>query len=49
MTEEQNARLADLFRRMEAKGWPTLEDDHKACMERAREFLDEAERIVPNE
>ncbi len=44
---EQDKALADLYRRMNAKGWPRYDENAELCMERAREFLDGAERIKP--
>ncbi len=45
---EQSEALDQLFRRMDAKGWPTSKQNHELCMERAREFLDAVKAIYPN-
>ncbi len=44
---EQDKALADLYRRMDAKGWPRYDENAELCMERAREFLDCAALIYP--
>ena len=48
MTDIQSKELAELTERLRAKGWPDYSTDPELCMERAREFLDEARRIVPD-
>ena len=48
MTDIQSQELAALLERLHAKGWPDYSTDPELCMERAREFLDEARRIVPD-
>ncbi len=44
---EQSDALSALFERMRSKGWPPYSEDPELCMERAREFIDCAERIYP--
>ncbi len=44
---QQEEDLAALFERMRSKGWPRHDEDPDLCMERAREFLDAADRIYP--
>ena len=48
MTGSQSQELAALLERLHAKGWPDYATDPELCMERAREFLDEARRLVPD-
>jgi len=46
---QKSDALAALFRRMDKLGWPKYEDDPELCMARAREFLDGAKAIYPND
>jgi len=45
MTDQQDHELAALYARLHAKYWPESATNHELCMERAREFLDGAEKI----
>ena len=47
MTDQQDHELEALYARLHAKYWPNSAVNHELCMERAREFLDESRKIVP--
>jgi hypothetical protein len=46
--QEQDKAIAELFDRINAKGWPESHENHELCMERAREFLDGLKVIFPH-
>jgi hypothetical protein len=44
-----NDKLKALMTEIEAKGWPRYDVDPVLCMERAREYLDRARKIIARE